>query len=1215
MSIGNSRRGLVRFVQEALATSAIVAGVAVAGPSRAGAQDPLAADFADPPASARPWTYWMWTDGNLSREGITADLEAMARAGLGGAIIMEVDVGVPRGPVAFLSPEWRGLFRHVVSEAERLGLHVTLNAGPGWTGSGGPWVKPESSMQHIVASAVEVSGPRRLDEILPRPPRRPAFFGDGGLPPEIEKAKDEFYRDVAVLAFPTPEGTYRIEDIDEKALYVRAPYSSQPGVRPFLPAPADHPELPPGATIRPARIVDLSERLEPDGRLYWDVPEGRWTILRFGRTATGANTRPAPRPGLGLECDKFDRVALEAHFDAFVGTLLREIGSKRTDVGWTFLHIDSWEMGAQNWTRAFREEFRGRRGYDPLPYLPVVTGRAVESLEISERFLWDLRQTAQELVVENHAEHLKRLGRREGFGLSIEPYDMNPCADMTLGAVADVPMCEFWLYGFDTSFSVIEAASVAHTWGKPIVAAEAFTSVEEEAWRAHPASMKALGDWAFSAGVNRIVFHRYQHQPWLDLRPGMTMGPYGVHWERTQTWWDMVPAYHAYLARCQVLLRRGLPVADVLFLVAEGAPQVFRPPSSAVRGSPPDRLGYGFDGCAPEALLERAAVEDGRLVFPDGMSYRVLVLPERETMTPRLLRKVKALVEAGATAVGPRPRKSPGLSGYPGCDAEVERLAAELWGPCDGREVTERALGKGRVVWVRGPGDRSPAAARAKAALERARWIWLDEGSPAAQAPVSRRCFRRRFEIPAGSPVESASLILTADNAFEAWVNDRPAGRGDNFHVGYLLDVTSLVRPGANVLAVEAENGGDAPNPAGLIGALVVRVRGGEELAVLTGPDWEAARPAGGDGTAGAESRAARGGKGEEASAAGAPGLAERDLWSPALDLGPLGTAPWGAVSVAGPAPEQYGDFSTVVRVLEGMGIPPDFEADARLRWIHRRDGERDIYFVANPEDRAVAASSAFRVSGKAPEVWDPLSGGIRRLPEFAERDGRTIVPLRFEPHGSLFVVFRASRGEAKPARGNFARDLEAVELAGPWEVSFDPEWGGPEKVTFERLEDWSARPEEGIRYYSGVATYRKSFDVRRPPADGERLVLDLGTVRNMARVRLNGRDLGVVWCAPWRVDVTHAVRRAGNRLEIDVANLWPNRLIGDERLPPDCEYGRGGNLLRVPEWVREGRPRPSPGRYAFATWRHYSKDSPLLPSGLLGPVSLRIADEGQTQD
>ena len=352
------------------------------------------------------------------------------------------------------------------------------------------------------------------------------------------------------------------------------------------------------------RLVDLTNRMSAEGRLVWDVPEGNWTILRFGRTTTGANTRPAPQAGLGFECDKFDPAALDAHFEAFIGRLLREIGPRPTHrtSGWTMLHIDSWEMGAQNWSQRFRDEFQRRRGYDPLRYLPVMTGRVVESLEVSERFLWDVRQTAQELVIENHAQHLKALGRRYGFGLSIEPYDMNPCSDLSLGAVADVPMCEFWAqgYGFETAFSCIEATSIAHALGRPIVAAEAFTSGSKEAWQLHPGIMKPQADWAFCMGINRLVFHRYAHQPWLDRRPGMTMGPYGVHYERTQTWWPMVGAWHQYLARCQAMLRRGLPVADICYLAPEGAPHVFRPPASALHGptAVPNRRGYNFDGCA-----------------------------------------------------------------------------------------------------------------------------------------------------------------------------------------------------------------------------------------------------------------------------------------------------------------------------------------------------------------------------------------------------------------------------------------------------------------------------------------------------------------------------------------------------------------------------------------------------------------------------------------
>ena len=1014
------------------------------GPSGSKPSDLLAAGFANPPDSARPWAYWMWMDGNLTREGIMADLEAMRAAGLGGVVICEVNVGVPRGPVEFMSPAWRGLFKHVVREAERLGLEVTLNAGPGWTGSGGPWVTPEMSMQHIVAAAVEAAGPSRFDAVLPRPVRRPAFFGESGLPPELKKTMDGFYRDVAVLAFPTPAAGPSIADIDEKALYVRSPYSSQPGVKPFLPMPAEFPVLPMGAAIDPSRIIDLTDKLTAEGGLTWDVPAGHWTILRFGRTTTGANTRPAPVPGLGLECDKLDAAAFDAHYDAFVGALLREIGPRRTDgrSGWTTLHIDSWEMGAQNWTGAFREEFRRRRGYDLLPFLPAITGRPVMSMEVSERFLWDLRQTAQELVLENHALRLKELGRRDGFRLSIEPYDMTPCADMTLGTAADVPMGEFWLHGFNTAHSVVEAAGIAHTGGKRVVAAEAFTSDDTEAWRAHPASMKALGDWAFTAGVNRIVFHRYQNQAGLEARPGMTMGPYGVHWERTQTWWDMVPAYHAYLARCQHMLRQGLPVADVCFLVAEGAPHVFRPPAWSLYGDPPGPAGAAFDGCPPETLLAAATVRDGRLAFPDGMSYSVLVLPERETMTPGLMKKVRDLVAAGATVIGPRPRKSPSLVGYPECDAEVERLAGEVWGDCDGDKVTEHAFGLGRVIWVR----------------EQRKAV---KGAPAGTNPAA----------PA-----------SADHA-----------------------------------------------------------------------TWEV----------------------------GAPPLNE---------------------------PGQYGDFAVVTAVLDKMSVQPDFSSDVPLRWTHRRDGGTEIYFVANSDARAVEATAVFRVSGKRPELWDPIDGKIRGLAQDMIADGRSSVSLHFAPYQSFFIVFRKATTPGSAAGANFSVPVEAALLGGSWEVSFDPKWGGPEKMVFETLDDWSQRPEDGIKYYSGTAVYRKTYDLPQPaPVKGEHFWLDLGTVENIAGVRLNGRDLGVVWCDPWRVDITGAVKAKANLLEIRVANLWPNRLIGDEREPSDAEYAPGGRLTRWPDWLLKGEPRPSPGRLTFATWKHFTKDSPLLPSGLLGPVKILI--------
>lgn len=1155
----------------------------------AGAAIPLDAGFREPPPEARPWVYWFFMDGNWSRAGITADLEAMRTAGLGGGLMVEVDVGIPRGPVKFMSPEWQELFRFAVKEAERLGLQLALNAGPGWTGSGGPWVKPEQSMQHLVASETNAAGPARFQATLPKPAPRSPFFGEGTLTPELKKARDEFYRDVAVLAFPTPAGHARIADVDEKALYFRAPYSSQPGVKPFLPAPAQYPPLPVEECIAANRILDLTDKLGADGGLDWNVPAGQWTILRFGRRSTGQTTRPAPLPGLGFECDKFDPAALDAQYAAFVEVLLRGLGPRQNPgAGWTMLHIDSWEMSSQNWTGRFREEFRNRRGYDLLRYLPVLTGRVVGSAELSERFLWDLRQTAQELVVENHALHLRELGRRDGFRLSIEPYDMNPCADLSLGGAADVPMCEFWGkgHGFATEFSAFEAVSIAHTLGRPIVAAESFTSGDSERWQLYPGAMKGQGDWALCAGVNRFVFHRYQHQPWLDRWPGMTMGPYGVHWERTQTWWEMVGAYHRYLARCQFLLRRGLPVADICYLVPEGAPQVFRPPKSATHGDPPDRLGYNFDGCAPEVLMQHAAVNQGRLVFPGGMSYRVLVLPRFETMTPGLLRKVRELVTAGATVVGEPPRKSPGLSSYPECDAAVRRLAEELWGQVSdpgsltaatnrepsvaapsGRAVTSptalgilkggRQVGKGRIIRDASGDEFGLPGAGARTALAQARWIWYPEGSPAASAPVGRRYFKRSLVLDPNLQVDSAIFALTADNSFELFVNGKSVGTGDNFHNLYLLDVALLLKPGTNILAVAAENGGEQPNPAGLIGALALRFNGGKTLTLRTDGQWRSALTAPDDWTT-------RGG-----------GDAN---WAGAMDLGPHGMAPWNTPEPPAPMPEIYPAHVLVAGLLAEAGVPPDFEAEPFLRYTHRRENDTDLYFVSNPEDRPLATRAAFRVAGRQPELWDAVTGQQRELPEFDVRAGRTVVPLRFEPHQSFFVLFRQAAKSRTVPGANFAPSRSLGEVGGPWAVSFPPNRGAPKQVTFAALSDWSKHPDAGIRHFSGVAAYRTEFKWEPQPA--ARTFLDLGAVQVMANVRLNGADLGTVWTAPFRVDATQALKRGLNTLEIRVANLWPNRLIGDAALPPDQ-------------------------RVAWTTWNPFNKDTPLLPSGLLGPVRL----------
>ena len=518
--------------------------------------------FMNPPDTARPGVYWYFMNGNLSCEGMTTDLESMKKAGIGSVLFLEVNVGnIPPGPVGFLSDKWQELFKHAVKECERLGIEFILGSGPGWAGSGGPWVKPEQSMRHLVASEITIKGPAEFNEHLQEPDPRKPYFGERALTQSLKKEWQDYYQDKFVLAFPTPKKEARIADSDEKALYYRAPYTSAPNVKPWLPAPAVFEEIP-NTAIDKNKIIDLSDKLQADGSLHWKVPEGNWTILRFGLRNNGAVTRPAPMPGLGFECDKFDTVHFNSHFDAYMGKLLKKTGLRKpgSSGGWSMIHIDSWEMGAQNWSDHFREEFMKRRGYDPLPYLPAYLGEIVGSTELSERFLWDVRQTSMELVVENHAGHFKELGRRFGMKLSIEPYDMNPAADLDLGAVADVPMCEFWSkdFGFNSSFSCVEATSIAHVYGRPVVGAEAFTAGYEEGWKKHPGNMKNQGDWAFCMGINKFIYHTFAHKAFnAKYLPGMTMGPYGVHWDRGQTWWTMAPAYHRYISRCQYVLRQG----------------------------------------------------------------------------------------------------------------------------------------------------------------------------------------------------------------------------------------------------------------------------------------------------------------------------------------------------------------------------------------------------------------------------------------------------------------------------------------------------------------------------------------------------------------------------------------------------------------------------------------------------------------------------------
>ena len=635
----------------------------------------LAAGFANPPDSARPHCLWMWMNGNITREGITADLEAMAEGGIGGALIFNLagpihNCDTPAGQADYLSPQWLDLMKHAASEAGRLGIELCMHNCAGWATTGGPWITPELAMQKLVSSEVMVDGSRRIEEKLPQP--------------EVVLGH---YRDIALFAMPAAlDNGFRINEWQPKAGQRGGRNGRQPDL---LPLPID-------AAIPMDSIINVTRHLRADGTLAWDAPPGSWKIVRLGHTPTGMTNKPAPAAGTGLEIDKLRREGMDVHWQHGIQPVLDHLGPL---VGKAFkrLEIDSYEAGLHHWTPRLREEFQKRRGYDPTPYLLALTGRAVGDGPTTDRFLWDIRRTISDLFAENYYGYFADLCHRHGLEFTTEPY--TSCFEgLQVAASADIPMAEFWADG-SYSFSMRLSASLAHIHGRPIAAAEAFTAGPElSRWLNYPGSIKRVGDLAWSEGINRFVIHAYAHQPWFDLAPGMNFGQYGIQFERTTTWWKPGSAWLNYIARSQFLLQSGEFSADVLCFAGNAAPN-----GAADRGDIKD-TGYDYDGCGTDILAELKVLE-GDVVLPSGKRYRLLVLPDHPFHTPAFARKLRELVRDGATVVGPKPQHTPSLANFPASEEEVRAIGEELWGKCDGKTVTSNRFGRGQVFWGISPAE------------------------------------------------------------------------------------------------------------------------------------------------------------------------------------------------------------------------------------------------------------------------------------------------------------------------------------------------------------------------------------------------------------------------------------------------------------------------------------------------------------------------------
>ena len=1029
--------------------------------------------FADPPQEARPRVWWHWMDGNVSMDGITKDIEWMERAGIGGFHQFDAG-GIGMRPIVdetmpYDSPQWKVAMHYAMDLAAAKGMETAVASAPGWSSTGGPWVKPEDAMKKLTWRTLEVTG--GTVQLL----RLPAHFSTPGTYQNIPDGGQEepWFQHVATLAVKLPDaeltlqemgatvtssgGHFTVEQLSNgdfsdavdlpaeggqawiqysfdvprmiRALtlcggarrsvwrntpptYADRLEASEDGVtwkkvcdipsstsavmtmtipatrsRHFrlvttaprklaefvlhgvvkvnhaedkagFAAPHDFADyLTPESADPVTRVEDLS-LIDDNGRMIWDVPEGRWRIYRFGVSLTGKKNHPAPPEATGLEVDKLDPVAWEAYFKEF----FRIYEGAPID----YVLTDSYEAGQMTWTRNMFQEFKERRGYSLFPWLPALTGEILRSTEETERFLFDWRRTIGELMAENY-DRLGGIAREAGYkGRYTESHENGHVFvgdGMDLKRTADIPMSAIWMDDAGAGSSIPmamadirESASVAHIWGQNIVAAESFTTsgAGGKNYSYCPENMKNTADIALSCGLNRFVIHESSHQPDDTHKPGLDLLGYGQWFNRHDTWAEEARPWIDYLARSSYLLQQGHFKADILYYYGE---------DNCITGLFGNKLpeipaGYAYDFVNPYGLQLSVFPVDGRLITESGMSYKLLVLgPNCRTMSCKLLERILYMAKAGIPICGTFPERCASLVDH---QENFDRLLAQL----------------------------------------------------------------------------------------------RP----------YFLDMS-------------------------------------------------------------------------------------------------------------------------VEDALQAKGFEPEFIGPQDWAYVHRETYSEDIYWFRNFSGEAASDVIMVRAGKGQPRVLDPVTGQARRINASTSSDGYRFFQLKLEANDAKFVVIPKAAEEAIPM--GHPRKYPLLTLDGSWKLSFESGLGAPSTAVFDHLMSYTESKDPAIRYYAGTVVYRKTFNLKKKEwKEASAFEIDLGEVKNLARVTVNGHDLGVVWKAPFRVEIPAEFLNPGsNDLEVKVINLWPNRIIGD--LQPDA----------VRKWT-----------YTASNW--YTADSPLLPSGLLGPVTLSSIQE-----
>lgn len=780
-------------------------------------RETLVQGFTTPADSMQIAVYWYWISDNISKDGVVKDLHAMKKAGINRAFIGNIGLDeVPYGKVKMLSDEWWEILHLALKTATELNIEIGIFNSPGWSQSGGPWVKSENAMRYLTASETKVKGPLKFSQKLEKPIdlfqdvkvlaypepkdnevvlsnenaristspqiKDVKFITDGDTTTGItfpkgntftinfdanraftarslslKSTNNSIYTNVQLQAKDT-QGEYitikefifnRVNDMINVGFKPYAPLfisfpavtsksfrlifkdempsnwsfpqanknsglvdvklSAVPRVENYAQktfAKMYHTPLPSWAEyqwsqqeevadksflIDPEKVLDISQFMDDDGKLNWEVPEGNWVIIRTGMTPTGTKNSPASPEATGYEVDKMSKKHVELHFDGYMGEILRRIPAADRKC-FKVVVQDSYEQGGQNFTDDFLDQFKKVYSYDPLPYLPVYQGVVVNSQLASDRFLWDMRRLVANKIAYDYVGGLRDISHENGLTTWLENYGHwgFPGEFLMYGGQSDEIAGEFWSEGTLGDIENRAATSCGHIYGKSKIWAESNTC-GGQAFSRYPASIKHRGDRFFAEGINATLLHVYIHQPYEDKNPGVN-APFGNPFNRKNTWFSQMDVYTQYLKRTNYMLQQGLNVADVAYFIGEDTPKMIGVTD------PELPLGYQFDYMNAEVIERDMTVENGLITLPHGTQYKMMVLPKLETMRPELLVKIKELVNDGAIILGPAPKYSPSLQNQPQADQQVKAIAEELWAGVDGVTLKSRKYGKGRVL-------------------------------------------------------------------------------------------------------------------------------------------------------------------------------------------------------------------------------------------------------------------------------------------------------------------------------------------------------------------------------------------------------------------------------------------------------------------------------------------------------------------------------------